>query len=224
MIAPLSDQSEPTRRYFASLVDDYDRAYRGGGRGLLQRAVNRFLRSSAFRERLAIVRSVLARHGVTGKQVLDLGCGTGEASIAAARIGARATGLDFVDEMIQLARRHAAEANLSDRATFRVHDIARAYPDVADVTLLIGVVEYYGDMSALLGLAAAATRELIIIQDTAASWWRRTLRRVVARTKGIHLSYRPPEEIVRVMAGLGWTEVDRLTGASFTIFTFRPAK
>jgi demethylmenaquinone methyltransferase/2-methoxy-6-polyprenyl-1,4-benzoquinol methylase len=42
-----------------------------------------------------------------GDEVLDACCGTGDLAIAAARAGARVTGLDFSDEMLARARRKA---------------------------------------------------------------------------------------------------------------------
>jgi demethylmenaquinone methyltransferase / 2-methoxy-6-polyprenyl-1,4-benzoquinol methylase len=44
-----------------------------------------------------------------GNEVLDACCGTGDLAIAAARIGARVTGLDFSERMLERARRKAPE-------------------------------------------------------------------------------------------------------------------
>jgi SAM-dependent methyltransferase len=52
--------------------------------------------------------------------VLDAGCGTGENALYVAAHGRRVTGIDFVEEAIQRARRKAAERGLS--AEFLVKD------------------------------------------------------------------------------------------------------
>jgi SAM-dependent methyltransferase len=54
----------------------------------------------------------LVRHaGVTGEQrVLDVACGTGVVAITAARLGARATGLDLTPELLDRARENASIA------------------------------------------------------------------------------------------------------------------
>jgi ubiquinone/menaquinone biosynthesis C-methylase UbiE len=54
---------------------------------------------------------VVERAGVEpGMDLLDLACGTGNASIPAANAGARVTGLDFSPELLEIARERAADA------------------------------------------------------------------------------------------------------------------
>jgi SAM-dependent methyltransferase len=54
---------------------------------------------------------VVDRAGVApGKDVLDVACGTGNATIPTARAGARVTGLDFAPALLDIAREQAADA------------------------------------------------------------------------------------------------------------------
>jgi ubiquinone/menaquinone biosynthesis C-methylase UbiE len=54
---------------------------------------------------------VVERAGVEpGMDLLDVACGTGNASIPAANAGARVTGLDFSPELLEIARERAADA------------------------------------------------------------------------------------------------------------------
>jgi SAM-dependent methyltransferase len=50
---------------------------------------------------------------VSGRRVLDLGTGTGRAAIALSRRGANVTGVDASSEMLNVARRRAADEGLS---------------------------------------------------------------------------------------------------------------
>ena len=53
------------------------------------------------------------RAGVeSGMRVLDVGCGTGNASIPAARLCAEVTGLDFQPDLLAIAREQAADAGV----------------------------------------------------------------------------------------------------------------
>jgi len=56
---------------------------------------------------------VVERAGVEpGMDVLDLACGSGNATIPAARKGARVTGLDFSPDLLAIARERAADATV----------------------------------------------------------------------------------------------------------------
>ena len=54
---------------------------------------------------------VIERSGLEpGMDLLDVACGTGNATIPAARDGARVTGLDFSPELLEIARERASDA------------------------------------------------------------------------------------------------------------------
>jgi len=53
-----------------------------------------------------------------GDFVMDLGSGDGRIVIAAAKRGAQAVGIEYNPDMVELSRRNAAKAGVSDRATF----------------------------------------------------------------------------------------------------------
>ena len=55
--------------------------------------------------------------------LMDLGSGDGRTVITAAKRGARALGIEYNPDMVELARRNAAEAKVSDRATFEKADL-----------------------------------------------------------------------------------------------------
>jgi ubiquinone/menaquinone biosynthesis C-methylase UbiE len=59
----------------------------------------------------AVGEVVIDRAGVEpGMDVLDVACGTGNATIPAARTGARVTGLDFAPALLAIARERASDA------------------------------------------------------------------------------------------------------------------
>lgn len=62
-----------------------------------------------------------------GDRVLEIGCGWGALAVAAARRGARVTGVTLSENQYEKARRRAAEAGLSDRISIERRD----YRDLA---------------------------------------------------------------------------------------------
>ncbi|MBN1460874.1 MAG: class I SAM-dependent methyltransferase, partial [Armatimonadetes bacterium] len=72
---------------------------------------------------------------VRGKHVLEIGCGGGQCSIAFAKRGAVATGLDISDEQVKFARRLAeangVEANFERANAERLSPISDRSQDIA---------------------------------------------------------------------------------------------
>jgi len=66
--------------------------------------------------------------------VIDLGSGDGRNVIAAARRGARALGVEYNPDLVDLSRQRAAAAHVSDKATFVQGDMYAA--DVSQATVL----------------------------------------------------------------------------------------
>ena len=219
----LDDEVRTAHRYFGSFAADYHRAFEGGGASPLHHAINRLFRRKTFVRRTELIRQLLEERNIAGKSVLDLGCGSGEVSIMAARLGARVIGLDIVDDMIEIARAEATAAGVSGRATFHIANIMDDDLPKADVTMLVGVIEYYSDLNRLLAKACDATTELLVIVDTRGPWWRRLLRRVLARLKHFYLFYRAPEHVAAVVVQHGFVQSRHVAGHSFTLLAFTRA-
>jgi len=66
--------------------------------------------------------------------VIDLGSGDGRTVIAAARRGARALGVEYNHDLVELSRRRAKEAGVAGRATFVEGDMFAA--DISKATVL----------------------------------------------------------------------------------------
>lgn len=72
----------------------------------------------------SLIEAMLNAAKVTSNDyVVDLGSGDGRIVIAAAKRGAKATGYEYNPDMVELSRRNAEKAGVSDRATFVQADI-----------------------------------------------------------------------------------------------------
>jgi len=95
-------------------------------------------------------------------RALDLGCGTGAASIRLARLGIHVTLIDSSPEMLKLAERAAQEAGVSHEVTFKHADVTRVPEALSsesfDVILCHNVLEYVEDPPAVLRGAVRVMR------------------------------------------------------------------
>lgn len=217
--------ADAAQRYFSSFASDYHRAFEGSGEHFLHRTLNRLFRRKTFQLRTRVVEDMLTRHGLSGKDVLDVGCGSGEISLIAAKLGAkRVTGFDIVPDMIALASRQAAATPWADRFRFEVRNIVHDVIPPSDVTLIVAVIEYYAQIDDLLRRVAHGTRELLIVVDTRGPLWRRLMRYALARYKGFHLYYHPADEVSQIVRGAGFREAQRVAGHSYTVMAFERAR
>lgn len=85
-------------------------------------------------EWLPAVPGVTERVGAGPAKIAEIGCGEGWAAIAIARAwpDARVDGFDNDDASIAAARKHAAEAGVSDRVRFELVDVTHDLPDWVD--------------------------------------------------------------------------------------------
>jgi SAM-dependent methyltransferase len=83
----------------------------------------------------ALVEKMLDMAGVTPRDfVMDLGSGDGRNVIAAAKRGARATGVEYNPDMVELSKRIAAKEGVAEKASFVQGDMYEA--DVSKATVL----------------------------------------------------------------------------------------
>jgi len=83
----------------------------------------------------ALVDKMLDMAKVTANDyVIDLGSGDGRTVITAAKRGVRAHGIEYNPDMVELAKRNAAQAGVSDKATFAKADLFES--DFSKATVL----------------------------------------------------------------------------------------
>ena len=95
-------------------------------------------------------------------RALDVGCGTGAMALRLAQLGLHVTLLDLSPSMLDLAKRSAEEASLSEKIAVKQGDAAQLShlfeAGSFDVILCHNTLEYVGDPSAVLQSAARLLR------------------------------------------------------------------
>ena len=110
---------------------------------------------------------------------------------------------------------------MRDRIEFRQQDILTTASPPCDIALLIGVIEYYGDLDGLIARIAPHVRQAFVIADTRGPLWRRGLRYLLARVKNFHVYCRDPDQVRDAMRQWDFDEDRRLLGHSFTVTRYR---
>jgi 2-polyprenyl-6-hydroxyphenyl methylase/3-demethylubiquinone-9 3-methyltransferase len=130
------------------------------------------------------------RAPLAGKTALDVGCGAGLLAEPLARLGAAVTGLDASPDLVEVARKHAAQAGLA--IDYRSGELAELEGTFYLITCM-EVIEHVADPAAFVRALAKrlAPDGLLILSTPNATAWSRLLMITVAEglrqiPKGTH--------------------------------------
>ena len=94
--------------------------------------------------------------GLTGKDVLDVGCGGGILAEAMAGAGARVTGIDLSEKALGVARLHGLESGVAvDYRLIAAEALAAESPERFDVVTCMEMLEHVPDPAAIVRACGA---------------------------------------------------------------------
>lgn len=93
--------------------------------------------------------------GLRGKRIADIGCGAGLVAEPLAAAGAVVTGIDMAEDLIDTARRHAADAQVDiDYRTMAVEALAEEQPGRFDAVTCLEMLEHVPQPDAVVAACA----------------------------------------------------------------------
>jgi 2-polyprenyl-3-methyl-5-hydroxy-6-metoxy-1,4-benzoquinol methylase len=153
---------------------------------------------------------------LTGKSVLDVGCGSGRYCIAYAQRGAaRVVGVDFAAAMIELAAQHSIRYGVDERCEFRVGAFPDAVPDESfDASSAMGFFDYVEDPAPVVARMREMTRSTMIMSFPKSREWRVPIRRLRFLFSGCPLFLYSEGKVRKILSDVGvsefeWIELDR---------------
>lgn len=109
------------------------------------------------RKRLYVYRNVVKiadefLGGLSGHNVLEVGCGRGATLLELARRGANVVGLDYSEEAIALCRKLSETGGTADRSTFVKADAQNMpfHDESFDFVFSVGLIEHFEDPTGIL--------------------------------------------------------------------------
>jgi 2-polyprenyl-3-methyl-5-hydroxy-6-metoxy-1,4-benzoquinol methylase len=208
------------RRRFERDAQSFDAIYRLE-RSPFWRWVNTTFRKAVF-ERYTITFEQAG--DVTGKKILDVGCGSGVYSVDFARRGARrVVGVDFSTNMLKLAAQEAEQHQVADKCEFiRADFLELGLEETFDISIAMGVFDYVPDQVTFLRKMVTHTTGKAIVSFPGHSLLREPARRLRYKLTGkgdIYLYGRDDVERIATEAGLRDKEIIYIpsSGGSFVL-------
>ena len=173
---------------------------------------------------------VAARVDLRNARVADVGCGGGLLSEALAKAGARVTGIDLGEKVIEIARLHLHESRLEKpdlSIDYRVQssaELAAAEPESFDAVCCMELIEHVPDPEALVkDLARMVKPGGVVVMSTlnrtpaafgAAILGAEYLMRMLPRGTHHYAQFLKPSELGRLMRHAG-LEVQDVSGLGY---------
>lgn len=166
-----------TKQFFDKYAVDFDDLY-GTQKSIFNKLINTLFRSSM---KLRFDKTYEECSPLENKTIIDIGSGPGHYAISFALKGAsKVVGVDFSQNMVDLARRKAVEAGVDHTCTFITDEFeSRNFDESFDFAVLMGVMDYIEEPSPFLKKVFSIINEKAVFsfpRDGGLLAWQRKMR------------------------------------------------
>lgn len=191
--------------FFDAFAERFDTLY-DGQRNPVMRRIDQAFRADMF---IRFERTFEAFGDLTGRSVLDLGCGSGPYVIETFRRGAdTVTALDPAPAMLELVRQRLAATEYAGRCMY----LEGAFPDVAppphDHVIVMGVMDYIDEAAAFLTALRPLVRRSAAVSFPSQHWFRTPLRKIRYRLRNCPVYFYNEPGIRALCTDAGFAGVD----------------
>lgn len=192
--------TKSVKAYFEAHAETFDSIYLNESR--FSRWLNTIFRKAVY-ERFHI--AITESGNITGKTILDIGCGSGRYMVEYAKQGAdKVTGIDFSAPMLDLARKLVIQQGVEERCEFVQGDfLEHDFTHKFDVVLAMGVFDYVENPQAFLQKLTVCSRGIVIAGFPGKSLLRMPLRRLRYRMRNCPIYFYSADEINRLANAVG---------------------
>jgi cyclopropane fatty-acyl-phospholipid synthase-like methyltransferase len=214
----LEDHDRKVGTYFDRAAVTFDTFY-DHKRSKFMQWVDRKFRSDVFNR---YYRTFETLEPLTGKTVLDIGCGSGPYVVEAARLrGRKVVGLDMAQNMLDLARKRAEAAGVIDKCEFVLGTFPQDAPEGKfDYSITMGVMDYVADPLAFLAALAGQIKICAVLSFPSKHWFRTPFRKFRYWIKRCPVYFYEPRQIEELSRAAGFSnlKIEKIPGAGMDYF------
>ncbi len=190
--------------FFDKYSIDFDSIY-GDNSNLFNNFINNYFRKAM---KLRFIKTLEGCFPVEGKTIIDIGCGAGQYVIALAKRGAEHVyGVDFAQGMIDLAKKNAEQAGVSNKCEFDlVNFITDPVKPAFDYAILMGFMDYIQEPKAVIEKVLPITKSKVFLSFPVRGdilTWQRKLRYL----NRCNLFFYDKKQIYSIFKGLAYKDL-----------------
>jgi len=183
--------------YWDYQAKEFDTFYQEEKRAL-RKLVDRIFRKG-MKERFHL--TLKECNDVSGKKILDVGCGPGRIAVELAKRGGYVIGIDLSENMVNLANNLAKKLGLNDKCKFVCDDFLRhTFNEKFDISIALGFFDYTQNLAPYLAKIRSLTTEKCIMSFPCKFSWQTPLRIAWLRRRKCPVFFYTKEKIRNLLS------------------------